>query len=52
MKSLEVRWPSGLLEKFEGLSVDSIHTLKESLGSPVNPTAKKISAAQPPNKFL
>jgi enediyne biosynthesis protein E4 len=49
---VEVRWPSGLLEKFEGLSVDSIHTLKESLGSPVNPTAKKIGAAQPPNKFL
>jgi hypothetical protein len=49
---VEVRWPSGLLEKFEGLSVDSIHTLKEGLGSPVNPTAKKSSAAQPSSKFL
>ena len=26
---VEVRWPSGLLERFEGLSVDSIHELKE-----------------------
>ena len=34
---VEVRWPSGLLEKFEGPAVDSIHTLREGSGSPANP---------------
>jgi hypothetical protein len=34
--SIEVRWPSGLLEHFEGLSVDSIHELKEGSGAAVN----------------
>jgi len=29
---VEVRWPSGLLEKFENLKVDAIHTLKEGTG--------------------
>jgi enediyne biosynthesis protein E4 len=38
---VEVRWPSGLLEKFDNLAVDAIHTLKESSGSPVAPAAKK-----------
>jgi hypothetical protein len=33
--SLEVRWPSGLLERFENLAVDAIHTLKEGSGTPV-----------------
>jgi hypothetical protein len=28
----EVRWPSGLQERFEGLSVDSVHELKEGTG--------------------
>ena len=32
---VEVRWPSGLLERFERLSVDSIHVLKEGTGSAV-----------------
>ncbi|HEX8766516.1 MAG TPA: CRTAC1 family protein [Candidatus Acidoferrum sp.] len=30
--SVEVRWPTGLVERFESLSVDSIHTLKEGSG--------------------
>jgi enediyne biosynthesis protein E4 len=38
---VEVRWPSGLVEKFDNLAVDAIHTLKESSGSPVAPAAKK-----------
>jgi enediyne biosynthesis protein E4 len=29
---VEVRWPSGLGERFEGLAVDTIHTLKEGSG--------------------
>src|SRR5262249_49928241 len=41
---VEVRWPSGLLERFEGLAVDTIHTLKEGSGAaaPVaSPAARK-----------
>jgi hypothetical protein len=30
--SLQVRWPSGLLENFDNLAVDSIHTLREGSG--------------------
>ncbi len=30
--SLEVRWPSGLIEHFENLVVDQIHTLREGAG--------------------
>jgi hypothetical protein len=36
---VEVRWPSGLLEHFDNLSVDAIHALKE--GSGVASTAQK-----------
>jgi enediyne biosynthesis protein E4 len=32
---VEVRWPSGLLERFEGLKVDSIHELREGTGATV-----------------
>ena len=32
MDSVEIRWPSGLLERFENLPVDAIHTLKEGAG--------------------
>lgn len=32
---VEVRWPSGLRERFTGLAVDRIHTLKEGSGKPV-----------------
>jgi hypothetical protein len=38
---LEVRWPSGLLEKFENVGVDAIHAIKEGTGAPANPEAKK-----------
>jgi enediyne biosynthesis protein E4 len=30
---VEVRWPSGLVERFEDLAVDTIHLLKEGSGS-------------------
>jgi hypothetical protein len=39
--SVQVRWPSGMLERFEDLPVDSIHTLKEGSGTPVNSSASK-----------
>jgi hypothetical protein len=29
----EVRWPSGLVEKFDKLAVDAFHTLKEGTGT-------------------
>jgi enediyne biosynthesis protein E4 len=32
---VEVRWPSGLVDRFENLAVDSMHTLREG-GSPTN----------------
>lgn len=35
--SVQVRWPSGLIEKFENLAVDKIHSLKEGTGAEVNP---------------
>jgi enediyne biosynthesis protein E4 len=31
--SVQVRWPSGLQERFTGLTVDSIHELKEGTGA-------------------
>jgi hypothetical protein len=38
---VQVRWPSGLVERFENLPVDTIKILKEGSGAPVNtPLAK------------
>ena len=37
--SLEVRWLSGLVERFENLPVDAVHTIKEGSGVSVNPVA-------------
>jgi hypothetical protein len=41
LDSMQVRWPSGLTEKFDGLAVDKIHTLKEGSGTPVRDAPKK-----------
>jgi hypothetical protein len=38
---IEIRWPSGLVEKFADLGVDSIHTLKEGTGAAITPETKK-----------
>jgi len=38
---VEIRWPSGLSERFENLGVDQIHALKEGSGSPLNADPKK-----------
>jgi len=37
---VQVRWPSGLIERFAGVSVDSISVLKEGSGIPEPPAAK------------
>jgi len=37
---VQIRWPSGLTERFENISVDAIHTLKEGSGSQVPASAK------------
>jgi enediyne biosynthesis protein E4 len=37
----EVRWPSGIVERFVNLPVDAIHTLKEGSGEAVPTEAKK-----------
>jgi len=41
--SVQVRWPSGLLEHFDNLSADTIHTLKEGSGKMVGTAPKKTS---------
>ena len=38
---VEVRWPSGFVERFENLPVDSTHLLREGSGIPVNAAAHK-----------
>jgi len=38
---IEVRWPSGILERFENVPIDSIKTLKEGSGLPVSSDQKK-----------
>ena len=38
---VEMRWPSGLVEKFADLAVDAIHTVKEGTGAAVPPETKK-----------
>jgi hypothetical protein len=40
--SVQVRWPSGLVERFDNLTLDAIHTLKEDSGAPVNTTKRKL----------
>src|SRR5207249_4248285 len=36
---VQVRWPSGLVERFDNLPVDAIHTLREGSGAPLSPPA-------------
>ena len=37
---IQIRWPSGLTERFENISVDAIHTVTEGSGAEVKPPAK------------
>jgi hypothetical protein len=41
--SVQIRWPSGLIERFDNLPVDSIQTLKEGSGASVPAETKKPS---------
>lgn len=41
---IQVRWPSGLTERFENIAVDTIHTLKEGSGAAVATAAKPPSS--------
>jgi hypothetical protein len=38
---VEIRWPSGLTERFANLPVDQIHTLKEGSGTAAEADTKK-----------
>ena len=38
---VEIRWPSGLEERFANIAVDQIQTLKEGSGTPVDLPVKK-----------
>jgi enediyne biosynthesis protein E4 len=38
---VEVRWPSGLLEKFENVGVDGVRTITEGTGASTNSATKK-----------
>jgi hypothetical protein len=38
---VQVRWPSGLVEQFDNLGVDKIHTLKEGTGTVAKPQQQK-----------
>ena len=40
LDSIEIRWPSGLVERFDGLAVDNIHTVKEGSGVAVKSQQK------------
>ena len=40
MDWVQVRWPSGVVERFEEVSVDAIHVLKEGSGTPQAPAMK------------
>src|SRR2546422_6373415 len=42
--SVQIRWPSGLVEHFDNLSADTTHTLKEGSGKMVSTTPKKSSS--------
>jgi len=43
---VEIRWPSGLNERFTNLPVDQIHTLKEGSGAAVEPGEKRVSSTK------
>jgi enediyne biosynthesis protein E4 len=47
--SLQIRWPSGLTERFENIAVDTVHTLKEGsgvgAGAPTRPARRSPAAA-------
>ena len=46
--SVEVRWPSGLTERFDNLSVDQINEVKEGSGVPAsNKRSRRVVINRP-----
>ncbi len=43
--SVEVRWPSGLVESYDDLPLDTIDTLKEGSGTAIKPESGKPLAS-------
>jgi hypothetical protein len=41
LDSVQIRWPSGIVEQFDNLAVDTIHTLKEGTGVAVKAQPQK-----------
>ena len=41
---LKIRWPSGVVERFDNLRVDAIHSLKEGSGTAIQDTEIKAKA--------
>jgi hypothetical protein len=43
---VQIRWPSGLTERFENISMDAIHTLQEGSGAAVPPAVRSSSSGR------
>ena len=41
---VQIRWPSGRLEQFSNLQADTIHTIKEGSGDPVEPAPRPANS--------
>jgi enediyne biosynthesis protein E4 len=41
LDSVQIRWPSGLVETFDNLAVDKIHSIKEGSGTAAKPKPQK-----------
>jgi hypothetical protein len=41
LDSVQIRWPSGLVETFDNLAIDKIHSIKEGSGTAPTPKPQK-----------
>jgi hypothetical protein len=44
---IQIRWPSGRVEQFSNLQADTIHTIKEGSGDPVEPPPRPANLKTP-----
>jgi enediyne biosynthesis protein E4 len=44
---VQIRWPSGLTERFDDLAVDKIHVIREGSGKSEEAEAKPSGVARP-----
>jgi hypothetical protein len=44
---VQIRWPSGLTERFDNLAVDKIHVIQEGSGKSGDAEAKPSGGARP-----